>query len=194
MKFIKVPGSFVVAIAAMMAFAAGASATTVSSTTGGPAETPAIHAVNQTGHVIISNPIANISCSATFEAKVEAHGGEAVEGKLYLTPVHRLYKFLARHTRSRQMDNYPDWSIYRQNKVGQNKIHNDTFRCQLYLCSRRNRSGNRCRRKPRHTGNQRQHSDQRIGKQRPLRYRQRNRVGQLRDDSAAVDQSVAVQS
>ncbi len=80
MKFIKVPGSFVVAIAAMMAFAAGASATTVSSTTGGPAETPAIHAVNETGHVIISNPIANISCSATFEAKVEAHGGEAVEG------------------------------------------------------------------------------------------------------------------
>jgi hypothetical protein len=64
-----------------MAFAASASATKVTTTAGGAAATPAIHAVNEGGHIKLANPIANIECSSTVEGTVTAHGaGVTVSG------------------------------------------------------------------------------------------------------------------
>lgn len=60
--------------AALTIFAATASADYVTTTTGGAAATPNIHAVNEGGHVPLANPVANISCSSTVEAPVESHG------------------------------------------------------------------------------------------------------------------------
>lgn len=71
---LKCLGLMAAVAAALMAFAAPASATSVSTTTGGAAATPTIHAVNEGGHVVVANSIANIECSSTFEGKVESHG------------------------------------------------------------------------------------------------------------------------
>jgi hypothetical protein len=79
MKYVKILGLLAVAAAAMMAFAASASATYVTTTTGGSAATPAIHAVNEGGHVTLKNPIANISCSSTSQGSVESDGHEIEE-------------------------------------------------------------------------------------------------------------------
>jgi hypothetical protein len=73
MKNLKVLGLAALATAALMAFAGSASATTVSTTTGGAAATPTIHAVSE-GHTKLQNPIAIIECASTLEGKVESHG------------------------------------------------------------------------------------------------------------------------
>ncbi len=72
-----------VTAAALMAFAGSASATSVTTTTGGAAATPTIHAVNEGGHLVLANSIANIECASTAEGSIESHGaGKAAEGKL----------------------------------------------------------------------------------------------------------------
>jgi hypothetical protein len=69
-------------MAAMMTFAATASADTVTTTaSGGTQETPTIHATNEGGHVSLQNPIATISCSSTVEGTVFSHpAGQHVSG------------------------------------------------------------------------------------------------------------------
>ncbi|HEU4461570.1 MAG TPA: hypothetical protein VFR75_03140, partial [Solirubrobacterales bacterium] len=57
---------------ALMAFSGAASATTITGPSG--ESTPTIHAENSGGHIVIQNPIANISCASTFEGAFEAHG------------------------------------------------------------------------------------------------------------------------
>jgi hypothetical protein len=74
MKNLKILGLAAVIAAALMALAGSASATTVTTTTGGAAMTASFHLVNEGGHVTFVNPIANISCSSTFDGKVEQHG------------------------------------------------------------------------------------------------------------------------
>jgi hypothetical protein len=82
MKYIKILGLLAVAAAAMMAFAASASATTVTGptitegvhTTQSQIETPTIHAVNDSGHVKLHNSIVNIECQSTVQGTVEKHG------------------------------------------------------------------------------------------------------------------------
>lgn len=74
MRQFKGPGLLAVVTAATLAFAASASATSVTTTTGGTAETPTIHLVNEGGHIGIANKIANIFCSSTIEGSVVAHG------------------------------------------------------------------------------------------------------------------------
>jgi hypothetical protein len=60
-----------------------ASASYVTTFTGGSAWTPAIHAVNENGHVSLHNPEANIECEAEVEGWVESHGsGEVVKGSI----------------------------------------------------------------------------------------------------------------
>jgi hypothetical protein len=82
MKYVKILGLLAVAAAAMMSFAASASADYVTTTTGG--ETPAlntetIHAVNEAGtEVILENDISEIKCqTTTAQGKVETHTGGA---------------------------------------------------------------------------------------------------------------------
>ncbi|HEU4737663.1 MAG TPA: hypothetical protein VFS54_01135 [Solirubrobacterales bacterium] len=87
MKYVKILGLLAVAAAAMMAFAASASATYVTTTTGGAVATPSLHAVNEGGHVVLANAIANIECSSTAEGKVESHGHTVVESKTKLDNV-----------------------------------------------------------------------------------------------------------
>ncbi len=83
MKYVKILGLLAVAAAALMAFAGTASATSVSTTTGGAASTPTIHATNEGGHVTLANSIANIECSSTSEGAVESHGaGKEASGNL----------------------------------------------------------------------------------------------------------------
>lgn len=84
MRYLKVLGLAAVVVAALMGFAGGASATSVTSTTGGAAATPTVHLVNSGGHVTFANPIANISCSSTMEGAVASHGAGATV-KLNLT-------------------------------------------------------------------------------------------------------------
>jgi hypothetical protein len=82
MKYVKILGLLAVAAAAMMAFAASASATTVTGptitegvhTTQSQIETPTIHAVNENGHVKLHNSIVNIECSSTVTGTVTTHG------------------------------------------------------------------------------------------------------------------------
>jgi hypothetical protein len=74
MKHFKSLSLLPIAVAAMLSFAASASATYVTTTTGGAAATPTIHAVNEGGHVSIANPNANIECSSTFSGEVVSHG------------------------------------------------------------------------------------------------------------------------
>ncbi len=83
MKHLKHLGLLVLAVVALSAFPASASASSVTTTTGGSAETPTIHAVNEGGHVVLANPIANIECSSTFEGFITSHGaGKPVEVEL----------------------------------------------------------------------------------------------------------------
>jgi hypothetical protein len=77
MKHLKLFGLLAIAAAAMMAFAAGASATTV--TSGGTVFTGALVSEAE-GHVILDNPIAAISCASKVEGSVEQHG-EGVTAK-----------------------------------------------------------------------------------------------------------------
>jgi hypothetical protein len=74
MRYLKILGLLAVATAALMAFAGPASATTVTTSTGGASATPTIHAVNENGNVLFHNPEANIECSSTFQGPVESHG------------------------------------------------------------------------------------------------------------------------
>ena len=64
-----------------MAFAASASATTVTSPTG-TAYTSTIHATSE-GHAILHGPTGEVECPSTVEGKVESHGnGVTAEGKI----------------------------------------------------------------------------------------------------------------
>jgi hypothetical protein len=82
MKYVKILGLLAVAAAALMAFAGVASADQVSTSTGGAAATPTVHATS-VGHAILHNPIAKIECNSTVEGKVESHGaGKVVKGKI----------------------------------------------------------------------------------------------------------------
>jgi hypothetical protein len=82
MKYVKILSLLAVAAAAMMAFAASASADYVTTSTGGGAETPEIHGVSE-GHVTLKNPIANISCNSTTAGTPTSHGaGAAVSGPI----------------------------------------------------------------------------------------------------------------
>ncbi len=77
MRHLKAFGLLAMAVAALLALAASASAgTTITSPTGTVA-TPTIKAESEGGHITLSNPIANISCSSILEAKIESHGAEA---------------------------------------------------------------------------------------------------------------------
>jgi hypothetical protein len=83
MKHFKMLGLIAVALAVPAAFAATASATHVTTTTGGAAATPTIHATNGGGHIRIANAIATIECSSTIEGKIESHGtGVTAKGNL----------------------------------------------------------------------------------------------------------------
>lgn len=83
MRHFKILWSLIMALAAMLAFAGSAMATSVTSTTGGATTTPTVHLVNSGGHVKLSNPIANIECSSTIQWTVEKHGaGVTTEGKV----------------------------------------------------------------------------------------------------------------
>ncbi len=79
MKYVKMLGLLAVAAAALMAFAASASADYVTTTTNGttpPVNTEKIHAVNHSGkHVILENAIAKIECASTAEGTIETHTG-----------------------------------------------------------------------------------------------------------------------
>jgi len=75
MKYVKILGLLAVAAGAIMAFAGNASATSVTSTTGGATTTPTIHIVNDNGtHIVIDNSIKPIECQSTLELKFESHG------------------------------------------------------------------------------------------------------------------------
>src|SRR6476646_1174814 len=73
MKYFTTLSVITAAIAALMAFAASASATTVTDSSG---KTPTIHAVSEesavagTNQLLIHNPIANIPCESTFQGTV----------------------------------------------------------------------------------------------------------------------------
>jgi hypothetical protein len=83
MKYVKILGLLAVAAAALMAFAGTASADQVSTTTGGAAATPTIHAVSEGGHVSLANSNANIECASTVEGTVTSHGaGKPVVGSI----------------------------------------------------------------------------------------------------------------
>jgi hypothetical protein len=82
MRYTKILGLLPVAVAALMAFAASASATTITSPTGTVA-TPTIHLSNEGGHVTLANSNANIECNWTMEGKVASHGaGVTAKGNI----------------------------------------------------------------------------------------------------------------
>ncbi len=56
--------------------------TSLTTTTGGAAATPTIHAVSEGGHVKLDNPIAKIECGSTLEGTVESHGGAIAKGNV----------------------------------------------------------------------------------------------------------------
>lgn len=72
MKYLQTLGILSAACAALMAFAGGAWATTLTGPSG--ETTPTIHAVNENGHVSLQNAIARIECSSTIEGTVTSHG------------------------------------------------------------------------------------------------------------------------
>lgn len=81
MKLTKVLTSLAVVAAGLMAFAAGASATTITAPAG-TAYTGTIKASAE-GHAVLDNPIAKIECASTVEGKVEKHGsGINAAGKI----------------------------------------------------------------------------------------------------------------
>ena len=59
---------------ALMAVAGPASATSVTTTTGGAAATPTIHLVNEGGHTNVLNSVALVQCNMTLEGTVISHG------------------------------------------------------------------------------------------------------------------------
>lgn len=89
MKYVKILGLLAVAAAALMAFAASASATTITggnnhATATGSVYTENIKATVETnGHAVLLNPIAKIECHSVVEGKVESHGpGKTAKGKI----------------------------------------------------------------------------------------------------------------
>src|SRR6188472_1865041 len=83
MRYLKTFGPLAVAAVALMGFAASASATTITGTTGGSPATTTIHWVNENGHVTLVNPVVKIECDMTVVGTVESHGpGVAVSGNL----------------------------------------------------------------------------------------------------------------
>jgi hypothetical protein len=72
MKHAKMLGLLAAAVATLAALAATASATTLTGPTGD--STPTIHAVNENGHIVIENSIADIECASTFEITINSHG------------------------------------------------------------------------------------------------------------------------
>jgi hypothetical protein len=79
MRHLKTLGLLATAVAVLLAFAADASATTITSPTGTVA-TPTIKAETEGGHLKLANPIAPIECASILEAKIEHHGPESVAG------------------------------------------------------------------------------------------------------------------
>lgn len=75
MKNLKLLGLAALVSTALMAFASGASATIVTTTTGGPAATPPIHLANENGYVVVRTAIANALCHYTAEFTPTSHGG-----------------------------------------------------------------------------------------------------------------------
>lgn len=71
--------ALIATIFSLLAVVASASATVVTTSTGGSAATPTIHMVNEWGHVSLANNIANIECNSTLEGKVKSHGGQGVQ-------------------------------------------------------------------------------------------------------------------
>lgn len=83
MKRTKYLGVGAISVIAMLVLVSSASATTITKTTGGAAATPTFHVVNEGGHITLANPIANVSCQATLEGKIESHGsGVAASGNI----------------------------------------------------------------------------------------------------------------
>jgi hypothetical protein len=81
MKYFQVFGLLGFAVMAWMAFASIASADYVTTSTGGSAETPTLHLVDDSSHVTFSNVIANISCKSTAEGSISSHGaGSSASG------------------------------------------------------------------------------------------------------------------
>jgi hypothetical protein len=80
MKFIKMLGLLAMAVAAMSAFVATASATTLTAPTGTPyTATIKAHSPNTSLH----GPFTTVSCTSEVEGKVEQHGnGVTVSGKI----------------------------------------------------------------------------------------------------------------
>ena len=82
MKYLKILGLLAVAASAMMAFAGSASATTLTAPAG-TTYTGEIVAENETGHVRLHNPAANIECSSTVKGTVTGHGASVTaEGEI----------------------------------------------------------------------------------------------------------------
>ena len=80
MKFLKNLGLLAAAVVVLMAFAAPASADSVTSPTG-TTYTGELKAEAE-GHTVIDNPIAKIECASTYSSQVEGHGsGKEVSGK-----------------------------------------------------------------------------------------------------------------
>ncbi len=68
--------------AALLAFAAGASATTITTPTG-TAGTPTFEALTENGHVTLDNKIAKIECASIVGGAVEVHGaGVTASGRI----------------------------------------------------------------------------------------------------------------
>ena len=77
MKYVRTLGLLAVAAAALMAFAATASATTV--TSGNETWDSEISATAE-GHVVLDNPIAKIECASAVQGAVETHGDGVTAG------------------------------------------------------------------------------------------------------------------
>ena len=75
MKYAKILGLLAVAAAAMMAFAASASATAV--TSNGSVYTGVIKATHEGTHVTLHNAAAEIPCNSSVEGSVESHGSSS---------------------------------------------------------------------------------------------------------------------
>jgi hypothetical protein len=72
MKNLKSLGLATSITATLMVLAGSATATSITTTTGGTAATPTIHMVNEGGHLKLANSIWNLECGSTVEGKVES--------------------------------------------------------------------------------------------------------------------------
>jgi hypothetical protein len=79
MKYAKILGLLAIAAAALMAFAATASATEVTSPAG-TVYTGTIVSENENGHVILHNPISKIECASNVTGTVSTHGAGVTAG------------------------------------------------------------------------------------------------------------------